>query len=616
MNKYLKLIDLYIEKTNKKQYPFQDRLDFLNKYNYDYLSLSQENTITLFKLFYTCFTKNDMNNINYFIDRIKIYIDKITGEDYLDLNKIYEYFSILVENSSVKNYLIDYDTYENMLKNFKNLKYPKEIELFFINKFSNEENIMDINAYNYFLNYLNTVNKLNIFKEITDILEIQDCHIENMNELDKINSDKVIKDNFPYLLENIKQMNKLKESFIKEQISFKKHKNKELVILNKEKDNIKNKKNVDYIKILHHTEDPLLTLYMIDYNNSLVNQDYIDTLNKIDNLKKEGINNKERILNNYNCNIDYKKILISDNELELKIKYISENFSNLKKYNNIMLILINDISYEELKQITYLLIDKEINENFILNNIILLKERIKEFITNLKILKYYNLSIKNIIKYDCNILFMDSIDLEKILKRYNKYEIVYDNELYNYEFLKQDYSYIIDKFIEIGEYNLIKNNISLANENSDMIIKRCIFNKEINEPILNKDGKLIGNLRKEDVFLLTDNELNDTIIENYQDLIPSHILNKLNNKIFDIPDLKIDALESFKESEIYYNFNGMIVSKNKVLKNYYNLIDIENLTDEEKILYSIYYKYPYIITKENINYLNKILNIKTKSLHI
>ena len=215
-------------------------------------------------------------------------------------------------------------------------------------------------------------------------------------------------------------------------------------------------------------------------------------------------------------------------------------------------------------------------------------------------------------------MFLDNEYLSKLLYGYSLYDINFASDTKNFEFLINDMSYIVDKYIEIGEYNLIKNNISLLNSSSLMIIKRCIFNKEINEPIINKDGKLFGSLRKEENYYLSDNELNESIIENSTDIIPleiNDILKKYDSYI--VTNITLPELDKFIINKYCYKFGDLIISKNKVLRNYTILKTCEYnelIPDNEMIFYSILYNYPNTISYNDINNIKNILNKKTKSL--
>ena len=208
--------------------------------------------------------------------------------------------------------------------------------------------------------------------------------------------------------------------------------------------------------------------------------------------------------------------------------------------------------------------------------------------TNIEILKDNQINISKIIKYDETILFIDNKKLKNIINIYLKYDINLTNDYYNFEFLKEDYSNIIDKFIEIGEYNFIKENASLINPDSNIIIKRCILYKEIGNNCFNEQGKLRGNLRKEENFLLNDLDVSETIIENFLSIIPKEIIEILNsdNEMIDL-NLNLNCLEEYKLDNYSYKFGNMIISKFKILKNlkilyknnindYYNFDELYN----------------------------------------
>ena len=101
------------------------------------------------------------------------------------------------------------------------------------------------------------------------------------------------------------------------------------------------------------------------------------------------------------------------------------------------------------------------------------------------------------------------------------------------------------------------------------------------------------------------------MLENYTDLIPIDIIEVLSSNVTNFTN-NIDVIDNYLVNDIYYNFDGMLVSKNKVLRNYSKLKDL-NISESDKILYSILYNYPSVITKENVCFLNNILKIKIKS---
>lgn len=610
MNKYIKLINIFLNKVEDEEFELDADLEYLSKFKYNYESLSKESVSTLFKLFYLCFSRFDINKIDDRITSLREYIDRIKAEDYSMLSIIYDnIFNILESGRTIEYLYIKQDTYENMLEQFKNLKIEKDIELFIINIFSKNKKI-DFRMYNQALNLLNTMNKLNIFKEVKDLLEIQNVKIDDMSEENRDKAKKVIRSHFPHLLENISNMNNVYIDLAGKKKKFISNKKRRTNSLNSCKESILNNKKVNINEITKFFSNDLLEIYLLEYNNSLVNKEYCNILNDIKELDNNLVNLKERILVTYECNVDSSKILLDSNELEQYIKLIDKSIPNVKKYNNIMLLLLNKLSLDELAYLLKLINNKLISERFLLDNIIDIISNIDNFIKNIELLKII-FNIKDIVKFDKNILYLNNEYIKYLINIYKIYNINFNSDIHNFDFLKKDYSYQIDKFIEIGLYDLIKNNIGLISNETDIIIKRCLFNKYINEPILNDNNKLCGYIRKEVTYLLSDEELVESMLENYTDLIPIDIIEVLSSNITNFTN-NIDAIDNYLVDDIYYNFDGMLVSKNKVLRNYSKLKDL-NISESDKILYSILYNYPSVITKENVCFLNNILKVKIKS---
>ena len=245
-----------------------------------------------------------------------------------------------------------------------------------------------------------------------------------------------------------------------------------------------------------------------------------------------------------------------------------------------------------------------------------IKEEFDNFVSNIELFNKFGLKVKDINKFDRELIFFDYDILSERINMYLGYGVKFDVDISNYKFLYGDYSYIIDKFIEIGEYDFIINNPSLICPDTEIIIKRCIFNKDINEPILNEQGKLIGNLRKESIFYISDNELNESIIENYDEFIPKDILDIINNDTKYV-ETDMDELKKYRVNNFVYDINGFIVSINKVKRFMSKVLssDIKDLYPfNELLFYAIIYKYPKLVTRNNIINLKNIFNIKTKTL--
>ena len=363
---------------------------------------------------------------------------------------------------------------------------------------------------------------------------------------------------------------------------------------------------------LKTTTNTLTILIIVEiYNNLLLANDYYKVKFINEELNNSGITKIDEILHKYNCKININNIKFSPTELEEILNDITNNLVTIKNNNNLLNKLINNIEYKYLKEILNLFKNNYITEKFIIDNIELLtnQESIIVFFKNINLLIENNINIKKVIKQDSNIIFDNN--LINTIKTYKLYNINIEKDYYNYSFLKSDYSDEIDRFIEIGEYDLVKEDATLLNKNSSLIVKRCYLFKMINNPIVNENNIINGYLRNEEKFIIDDETLNDTIQENYQDFIPNNILKCLNsnnktiNTIFDL-----SCLEKYKKDDLSYVINNIIISKNKILKNlnilYLNKFN-EKYSFEELLIYSIIYKYPLLIDKNILN------NIKEKA---
>lgn len=609
MNKYLNIVEIFLKKESLKRQTLEKKLNFFRSFIYEYEFLCKESVSSLLKLFYISFSNLDINIIEKYGNFLEKYFDKIESSDFKVLSELYDILISNFDYNTIHSYKIKKDNYITRLNKFKEFKFDEKL-IKFIEKIFTSKSKIDFDAYNMSIDLIDDNDKLKIFKEIIDLLEIRNCSEKNLNLYEAIIMKKTVIEHFPYLVENIAKMSD-KADELEQTVKD----NNELYNIKKNlleicKNNIINNRKININEVKKTFPNSLLLLYMIEYNNSLVNEEYSSILNDIKELNNNQVNLKERILATYKCNVDSSKILIDSNELEQYINLIDKSIPNVKKYNNIMLLLLNKLSLNELEYLSKLINDKLISERFLLDNIIDIISNIDNFIKNIELLKTI-FNIKDIIKFDKNILYLDNEYIKYLINIYKLYNINFNSDIHNFDFLKKDYSYQIDKFIEIGLYDLIKNNIGLLGSETDIIIKRCLFNKYINEPILNDNNKLCGYIRKEETYLLSDEELKESMLENYTDLIPIDIIEVLSSNVTNFTN-SIDVIDNYLVNDMYYNFDGMLVSKNKVLRNYSKLKDL-NISESDKILYSILYNYPSIITKENICFLNNILKIKIKS---
>ena len=128
---------------------------------------------------------------------------------------------------------------------------------------------------------------------------------------------------------------------------------------------------------------------------------------------------------------------------------------------------------------------------------------------------------------------------------------------------------VLDLFIELGLESFLEEDLSILNYYKN--INRIRAMKELNIPITSLDE--LKEILTTDQFLLSDED----IMKYVEQIDPTSI------KMDDIPD-EMPRLKQF-ESTRTYNINGVILSKNRVQRNY-----CESKYDEEienKLMYSI-----------------------------
>lgn len=618
----IKTIESHISMYTNTEYINKNKFEFLNTLDFDYNNLSHLNMTDIFKVYYSCFSNTSFDIICNKFDFLSEYLNRIKPKHFIELNNIYNFFNEILICGNPRDFYMEQDTYENMLTKFNTFKYPDNIKKFIIDIFNDEEKI-NFNAYNGFLNLCNSLNKITIIGSISFLIEIATYEI-NGDETPsrKKEIDKIIKKEYPELINNINMMIKYKEKIREEKEKFEKNKFRQIKVLEETLNNIKNNQKVNIDKIKRFIDNNLLIAILLDYNNGFLVNEYESLLEEHEKLRNNSINRRDVLLKELDFKIDVSKILVDDDELEYKLNAINKYFIDIKKYNNIVLMLINNISIENLEILKKVIGDNSLEQIFILDNIkrLSIKEEFDNFVRNIEIFKKNGFSVKDVNKFDSELIFLDNDILSERINNYLKYAVKFNGEISNYKFLYGDYTYIIDKFIEIGEYDFIINNPSLICSDTEIIIKRCIFNKDINEPIINEQGKLIGNLRKESSFPLNDKELNESIIENYEELIPKDVIELLNNnELSNYEGIDLKQLDTYKVNDCIYNINGLTISINKVKRNINILLksDLKELYPfNEMVFYAIIYRYPKLITRDNIIMLRNLLEIKTKTLEV
>lgn len=618
---YINKLLLNIEKS---EFEDIDKLNELRKYknllNID--KLKTESFLTIFKILIIPTINND--EVLNFLD-IEKYLEDVNRKDIRFLDILAFDIEKILETKKTDEIYITGESAKEIKKSFKKVPLSLASKLFLIKHFNNELEEIDFDACNTFMRLIASSSGVSVLYAINFLLNLEkEEYMNNIIEQannrrlkkmyykakDKINTNPGMYEDIVNLICKISNYINSLESNSKK---FYQLKSKRYYTLKNLIDSYKRNELFDTKKLEKLFDDSQLLSMVYIYNNKFSTKEYRKVKEKNIKYNNNKISKIRKILLENNLHLDESKIEVEENILFQKLKYI--NFMNLiKKYSNIIYFIINKLELEKIIEISNLFIKNIISEEFFLENINNLKNNslIENFLKNIQLLLDNKIDIKSVAKYNKEILFYNNNKLNYIINSYKNYGIDLSQKCYNYQFLENDYTYILDRFIEIDEFDLVKNNIMLCIPLSYIIPKRCIINKLLGNKVFNEHNKLIKELKNEKDFYLTDKEVNETIIENYCDLIPYDILEVLStSNTFNYEDVDLSILDSYYYNDMSYKIGSLIISKNKLIKNY-NKIKNSYLeySDNEIILYSILYNYPTTIRYYDIDKLKDIFDVK------
>ena len=616
MSKLEKYANYYLNKYRNIEFDHNDNLEMLNRYNYVFDKFITYSFLDYLYILYAGSSSNNFILFEGLIDKFSVYFDRVTIDDYPLLESFFNQIYRIHKNNEYEKCKLKNKTN----REFKKIPFNKETKKFLTRIFTNEEGKVDLEAYNEFIICFLNSDSLNIFRSIKELMKFKFTkkEAESIEGHRKRLIDKVVNEHSELPRKILSVITSVKYKLEQDKKDIEKNKKKNIDYLEKILDCIKNNKFIN-INDFKKLDEPKVLTEIVIYNSELNNEIYDKLVNSNKDLIDNDVDTLEEELLSSNINIDLDMLSISLSDAKEKIEVL-KRYSELTKYNNIMLYLVNNISLENIRKLSDLISENILDEEFVLNNIMYLKEEsnLINIFNNIKMLRDNGMDVYNVLKYNNSVLFFDNDRLLLILSTYKNYGIDLSKECYNYEFLFSDMSYIIDGFIEIGEYELIKNNLSLLNSNSEMIIKRCLLYKDLNNSLVNELGKLRGSLRKEENFIMSDEELKETMLSNSNLFIEKDIVDCLNNNINKVNKLfDLSIINKYLIDDYTYKFNNILVSKNKVIRNL-NILYENNFnliySDKDLLLYSIIYNYPNILTNDDIKYIKKIVRKDIKIL--
>ncbi len=603
-----KAINHYLKHLKSEEYSYQKQYDFLEDKSLDIFSLLKEEPYILFREIQLFLPECFYNDI----DRYKDVINRINENNHIKVGYLISFFYEKIDS-------FNEDDLNNFSKGNENFLSKLNI-LDGINALFLENDEINYDLLKDFIKdiLLNETN-LNTLKTIVAIMNancfINECNLKKSNE--KL---KLINSHFSYISDLSDALNKNKGRLRIKVNNFIKSKNKRIKVLEDALLNINEQKAVDLDSLeKNFKENNVLLCRAIIYNNELNDKEYSTLLSEIKSQIK--LNPKEEIIEKYQLPIKSEEVLVDLDVFKNKINIIDKYAKSLLNYSNILLILVNKVDYDKLIMLLEYVSNNIITEKFICNNIEKLSDRLSllNMINNIKTLTLFEVNIKELVKKDINndILFFNNTFIYNLLSRYKSYNIDLSKPFYRFNFLRKDYSYLIDKYIEMGEYELLNNNFQNLIGTEDYIYKRCILYKELGYA-LDDDGKLRSSLKTEKNFIISDKELNNTIVENANSFIPEEILEKINESNFNTiyNEVNLDFLEENRINNLTYVIGNLIVSRNKVIR-IANLLcyyfkDKYSYTD--LILYSIIYNQVKLLNTSDINKLRRYIDGLVKKL--
>lgn len=298
------------------------------------------------------------------------------------------------------------------------------------------------------------------------------------------------------------------------------------------------------------------------YNNNM--SIYTQIEKKYNDLSSNSYNKYSLLLEQYGIDISNYNIDITNdiNDVKKILKLVSS--LNIKSPHKIVEI-INTSKLEIVESINNLVKKGYIDNEYVNNNINIFSDSYIDLISNIEEFKKEGLSLSSISKLKDS-LCEDSDTIQRsiaVLKEYGLFSSLGDcssSSFLNNEQLEQK----IDKLLELSMEQFLKEDLSLLNY-EDSVYDKILLAYKLNIPI--EDTNSLHNILSTS-FIVSDDDI-DTYLFN--------VSRKSLDSLEDININKDDLLELLKKkqsSENVYDFDGVLISKNKMSRN------LENSDDE------------------------------------
>lgn len=366
------------------------------------------------------------------------------------------------------------------------------------------------------------------------------------------------------------------------------------------------------LKLIEEEDLEILELYLkfVIKNNQMYDEK-IEKENK--RLKTNQISSLEILFNKYNFSFSRldrnTQINISKiDDIESRLNVIDMAKMSLNDYSSLSVYNILCLPIENINFILGLYTREIIDDVFIEENIELLsdKDLFNNFKNNIDLLN--NIDIDKIARYNPNIFLIDN---QKIIKRYKLFVEDYKiptEKIYNFEFLTDDRVFdLIDSFIELGYIEQIRNNPNYLTVKNEIMIKRLYVSSLIDLKVINEDNSFIGSVVSGKDFYVSDNRLDEFILDEKDNYIDSSSLDKLERLEIN-PNRLLTELKAY-EVDDDYQINGVLLSKKRILRNIESFLKADC---KDALFNAIMYKATNL-TSDTIEVISKICSHKVKA---
>ena len=283
--------------------------------------------------------------------------------------------------------------------------------------------------------------------------------------------------------------------------------------------------------------------------------------------------------------LNYELIdLYSDNGLYILINTSMDNVSFIDKLYN-----LNIISLKFIKANPDIFFDEDLLEKY--------QGRYNLLSQNYDLISNFEgvCSVDDLLLYDSSVILSNINMLNHYDLDFNK-NLIVDINNFNY----------VDYLIELGCYDILKNNILVINEKIELVLKRIYISKLMHINFSHNmefcDFILTGKN-----FYVADSKLDDFIINNVNDYLDKDmclILNDNDRNLF----YDVDKFDDFLVDDMTYRFGDILVSKNKFLKNCNFLLENNYSLNDDVIFNSLIYGS--VFNYEELNYLKDFVYSK------